>query len=147
MQKFQVIIHDIPDPLNCSFSLIGIDASIANAFRRILLAEIPTLAIEYVYVWNNTSIIHDEVLAQRLGLVPLKGDKDGLKWLKWFKKPTEEDPEGSTPSDYNTVVMGLDVECTHNPDAKKGETDPTKLYNNAHGTVDALDACYLASLC
>ena len=119
--------------MNCSFSLVGIDASIANAFRRILLAEIPTLAIEYVFVHNNTSIVQDEVLAQRLGLVPLKGAKSFLNWLKWFKKATDEDPEGSTPSDYNTVVLKLDAECTVNPDAKKGETDPKKLYNNAHG--------------
>ncbi|KAI9788967.1 MAG: DNA-directed RNA polymerases I and III subunit RPAC1 [Peltula sp. TS41687] len=136
--KFQVMIHDKPDPLTCSFSLIGIDASMANAFRRILIAEIPTLAIEHVYVSNNTSIIHDEVLAQRLGLVPLKGDKNGLNWLKWFKKPTEEDPVGSSPTDYNTVVMNLRVECTENKDAKKGETDPTKLYNNAHVYASAI---------
>jgi DNA-directed RNA polymerase I and III subunit RPAC1 len=56
------------------FDLIGIDASIANAFRRILLAEVPTMAIEHVYIWNNSSIIQDEVLAHRLGLIPLKVD-------------------------------------------------------------------------
>lgn len=127
-------MHEFLDPLNCTFSLIGVDASIANAFRRILLAEVPTLAIEFVYVHNNTSLVQDEVLAQRLGLVPLKGSKEGLKWLKWFKKPTEEDPEGSEPSDYNTVVMKLYIECTKNTNARKAETDPTKLYHNAHGS-------------
>ena len=39
------------------FDLIGIDAAIANAFRRILLSEVPTMAIEKVYVLNNTSMI------------------------------------------------------------------------------------------
>ncbi|KAI9821425.1 MAG: DNA-directed RNA polymerase core subunit rpc40 [Phylliscum demangeonii] len=130
--NFQVVIHDLSDPLDSCFSLIGLDASVANAFRRILIAEIPTLAIEFVYVWNNTSIIHDEVLAHRLGLVPLKGNKKGITWLRWFKKSTDEDTEGSAPSDYNTVVMKLNVECTVNPDAKRGETDPTKLYHHAH---------------
>ncbi|KAI9840244.1 MAG: DNA-directed RNA polymerase core subunit rpc40 [Sclerophora amabilis] len=137
-QDFQVQFHDIPDPLNCCFSLIGIDASIANAFRRILLAEIPTLAIEFVFIHNNTSIVQDEVLAQRLGLVPLTGNKAGLDWLRWFKKPTEDDPEGSVPSDYNTVVLKLNVECTKNETAKKGENDPTKLYRNAHVYASAL---------
>ncbi|KAI9679967.1 MAG: DNA-directed RNA polymerase core subunit rpc40 [Caeruleum heppii] len=132
IENFQVQFHDFPDPHNCSFSLIGIDASIANAFRRILLAEIPTLAIEFVYVHNNTSIVQDEVLAQRLGLIPLKGGKEGLNWLKWYKKKTDEDPEESTPSDYNTIVAKLQIACTKNPDAEVGETDPTKLYNNAH---------------
>ncbi|WP_423776867.1 hypothetical protein [Bacillus velezensis] len=64
------------EPLLSSFSLIGIDASVANAFRRILIAEIPTLAIEYCFVKNNTSVIQDEVLCARLGLVPFKGGKD-----------------------------------------------------------------------
>ena len=45
------------------FDLVGCDASFANALRRILIAEVPTVAIEHVFVVNNTSIIADEVLA------------------------------------------------------------------------------------
>ncbi|KAI2904045.1 hypothetical protein CBS63078_5680 [Aspergillus niger] len=115
-----------------SFSLIGVDASIANAFRRILMAEVPSIAIEYVFVHNNTSVIHDEVLAQRLGLIPLKGSVEGINWMRWFKKPTDDDPNGSSPADYNTIVLRLDVECTKNPNADPEETDPRKLYKNAH---------------
>ncbi|KAG0650803.1 DNA-directed RNA polymerases I and III subunit RPAC1 [Hyphodiscus hymeniophilus] len=119
-----------------SFSLIGIDAAVANAFRRILIAEIPTLAIEYVFVNNNTSIIQDEVLAARLGLVPFKGGKAGLlKYLKWFKKPQEDGPEDEKFDhcyDYNTIVLHLNIECTRNEDAERGEKDPLKLYHNAH---------------
>ncbi|KAI9784124.1 MAG: DNA-directed RNA polymerase core subunit rpc40 [Geoglossum umbratile] len=136
-ENLQIVVHHC-EPLDCSFSLIGVDASIANAFRRILIAEIPTLAIEYVFIWNNTSIVQDEVLAQRLGLVPLKGSKAGLAWLKWYKKPTEEDPIVPPPNDYNTVVLKLQIECTKNPNARKGETDPAKLYNNAHVYSSAL---------
>ena len=51
--------------------MIGIDASIANSFRRILLSEVPTMAFDRVYIYNNTSVIQDEVLAHRLGLIPL----------------------------------------------------------------------------
>ncbi|KAB8077187.1 DNA-directed RNA polymerases I and III 40 kDa polypeptide [Aspergillus leporis] len=116
-----------------SFSLIGLDASIANAFRRILMAEVPTVAIEYVFVHNNTSVIQDEVLAQRLGLIPLKGSTEGINWMRWFKKPTEDDPEsGSNPADFNTIVLRLDIECTKNPNADPEEDDPRKLYKNAH---------------
>ena len=43
------------------FDMVGIDASIANAFRRILLAEVPTMAIEKIHIYNNTTIIQDEV--------------------------------------------------------------------------------------
>jgi len=56
------------------FDLIGVDAPIANALRRILLAEVPSVAIETVWLYNNTSMIQDEVLALRLGLVPLNVD-------------------------------------------------------------------------
>jgi len=56
------------------FELIGVDASIANALRRIMMAEVPTMAIESVYIKNNTSVIQDEVLAHRIGLIPLRAD-------------------------------------------------------------------------
>jgi len=120
--------------LESSFSLIGVDASIANAFRRILIAEIPSLAIEYVFVKNNTSIIQDEVLAQRLGLIPLKGGREGLlNFLKFFHKLEDiDDLAGRQSFDWNTVMMELNIECTHNPDAPRTETDPLKAYHNAH---------------
>lgn len=36
--------------------------------------QVPTVCIEQVYVWNNTTVIVDEVLAHRIGLVPLNID-------------------------------------------------------------------------
>lgn len=39
------------------FELIGTNAAIVNALRRILIAEVPTMAIEHVFIINNTSII------------------------------------------------------------------------------------------
>ena len=83
------------------FEMIGCDASFANALRRILLAEVPTVAIENVYMWNNTSIIHDEVLAHRLGLIPINVD------ARLFD-PIEE---GDDSTDRNTLVFQLQVKC------------------------------------
>ena len=114
------------------FSLVGIDASIANAFRRILLAEVPTLAIERVYVMNNTSVLADEVLAHRLGLIPLTGSLQGLKWLRWFVEPnTDENFDGMPRTDYNTVTFTLKIQCTDNPDASPNETDTNNKYINS----------------
>lgn len=95
------------------FELIGCDASFANALRRILLAEIPTVALEYVYMWNNTSLIHDEVLSHRLGLVPLNVD------ARLFD-PLEE---GEDPTDRNTVVFQMKVNCTSRPAKKEKEEE------------------------
>ncbi len=56
------------------FDLIGAEPPLANALRRILIAEIPTMAIEKVNMWQNTSVIPDENLAHRVGLIPIKAD-------------------------------------------------------------------------
>jgi len=63
------------------FDMVGVDAAIANAFRRILIAEVPTMAVEKVSIHNNTSIIQDEVLAHRLGLIPIRADPRKFKML------------------------------------------------------------------
>lgn len=121
------------EPMLASFSLVGLDASLANAFRRILISEIPTLAVENVYIENNTSVVQDEVLAHRLGLIPFNGGREGLhSFLKWHRKPEPgEDPYAGC-FDWNTVRLELNVTCTVNRDAAPGETDPTKAYHNAH---------------
>lgn len=67
-------------PTSIEFDLVGVDASIANAIRRVLIAEVPSIAIETVHMWNNTSVMQDEVLAHRLGLVPLNLDPRQLDW-------------------------------------------------------------------
>jgi len=52
-----------------------IDESLANAIRRSVL-EIPVLAIDEVEFYKNDSVLYDEVLALRLGLVPLENEKN-----------------------------------------------------------------------
>ena len=48
--------------------------SFANALRRIMLSEIPLTAIEEVFIKENNSALQDEILASRLGLIPVKGE-------------------------------------------------------------------------
>ena len=72
-RDFRVTVRSLTE-VELVFDLVGIDAALANAFRRILLAEVPTMAIEKVFILNNTSMIQDEVLAQRLGLIPIRAD-------------------------------------------------------------------------
>ncbi|KAH9485878.1 DNA-directed RNA polymerases I and III subunit RPAC1 [Psilocybe cubensis] len=103
------------------FDIVGVDASIANAFRRIMMAEVPTVAIEQVFVWNNNSVIVDEILAHRLGLVPLNVDPSLMK----MREPD------TTPTDQNTLVFNVDITCERNPKAPKGTLNPHELYINS----------------
>ncbi|KAH3900891.1 DNA-directed RNA polymerase core subunit RPC40 SCDLUD_002350 [Saccharomycodes ludwigii] len=123
--QFEVDISKL-DEREANFDLIHIDTSIANAFRRIMISEVPSIAAEYVYFFNNTSVLQDEVLAHRIGLVPLKVDPDLLTWVDHTV------PEDEKFNDENTIVLTLNVQCTRNPDAPKGCTDSNILYRNSN---------------
>jgi len=56
------------------FTLSGSRPSFANALRRAMISEVPTLAIDDVRIYDNTSALFDEMLAHRLGLIPIKTD-------------------------------------------------------------------------
>jgi DNA-directed RNA polymerase I and III subunit RPAC1 len=59
------------EPDTMEMELKGIDASISNALRRIIIAEIPTMAFHKVFLYQNTSVLPDELLVHRIGLLPL----------------------------------------------------------------------------
>ncbi|MFX0091450.1 MAG: DNA-directed RNA polymerase subunit D [Candidatus Hodarchaeota archaeon] len=56
------------------FIINGVSPAIVNALRRTMLAEVPTLAIDEVIIIENTSPLYDEIIAHRLGLIPLRTD-------------------------------------------------------------------------
>jgi|TARA_B100001245_G_scaffold111140_1_gene81326 DNA-directed RNA polymerase subunit D len=55
-----------------SIKLKGVSLEYANALRRICLNGVPVFAIDTVDVIENTSVMADEDLAHRLGMIPLK---------------------------------------------------------------------------
>jgi DNA-directed RNA polymerase subunit D len=52
----------------------GTTISFVNALRRACTFEAPVLAMEDIYLSKNSSALYDEMIANRLGLIPLKTD-------------------------------------------------------------------------
>jgi DNA-directed RNA polymerase subunit D len=88
-EEFDVEFID-RDERSARFLVRGVSPAFANGIRRAMVADVPTLSIDTVRVIENSSVMFDEQIALRLGLIPL-----------------------STPDDYepgDTVTLAIDVE-------------------------------------
>jgi len=57
------------------FAVKEINAAFANELRRIMMSEVPTMAVEWVDFKKNDSSLPDELMANRIGQIPLTFDK------------------------------------------------------------------------
>ncbi|MDY6773870.1 MAG: DNA-directed RNA polymerase subunit D [Candidatus Nanohaloarchaea archaeon] len=74
------------------FELEDVSPEFANALRRTMIGDVPTLAIEEVRVTENNSGLFDEILAHRLGMVPWEFDPEQ------YDLPGECDCEDGCPN-------------------------------------------------
>lgn len=81
-----LVVKDTPQErsrFEMKFDLLDTDVSMANAVRRVMISEVPTIAIEEVTVLENTSPLHDEYITHRLGLIPLESSRvDELEYSR-----------------------------------------------------------------
>ena len=71
MSTIQVLTSD---EKKISIKLKGVTLQYANALRRICLNGVPIYAIDTVDMIENSSVLADEGITHRLGLIPLKTD-------------------------------------------------------------------------
>ena len=69
--EIEVLSYDKGNPNHIVFRLKDSNPALANALRRILLMEVPVLAIDEVIILENTTPLYDEIIAHRLGLLPI----------------------------------------------------------------------------
>ena len=82
-----------------SLLLKDTSAVFANTLRRLIIDEVPTMAIDDVEFRKNSSILYDEIVAHRLGLIPLKTD------LKSYLTPEEAEEKGKGPASFQAKFV------------------------------------------
>ena len=63
----------------------GFSVPLMNAIRRLSLSDVPSMAVDFAYFYDNNTGIHDEIIAHRLGLLVLQSDYA----LGKYKSPEE----------------------------------------------------------
>ncbi|XP_043467824.1 DNA-directed RNA polymerases I and III subunit RPAC1-like [Leptopilina heterotoma] len=118
------IVKESEDQMNLEFDLINCQTSLVNTIRRILISEVASIAIDKIFIKNYDSIMQEEVLSHRLGLVPLLADP------RLFEYRSREDDADNTVSDQDTLRFELKVSCTLNKRASKESQSLDAMYIN-----------------
>ncbi len=84
------VLSNNKDEGKLSFIIKDTTPAFANALRRMVSEEVPTMAIEDIEFSKNNSILYDEMVAHRIGLIPLKTDLKGYELPPEKYQSTEE---------------------------------------------------------
>ena len=90
------------DNQKIAVKLKGIPLQYANALRRVCLNGVPVFAIDTVDIIENSSVLQDEGLAHRLGLIPLTTD------LSRFNEPSKCECQSETGCSNCKIMLVLD---------------------------------------
>lgn len=120
-----------PNNLRLEFDIFNVDVSIVNAIRRVILSEIPNVAIRFdpynpehndIKILTNTSTLHNEFMGHRISLIPLhlseKTIQDYDKSMYTFRLDVK-----NTGNDVLTVttkdIQVFDSDNVHQPKLTK----------------------------
>ena len=98
------------DNQKISVKLKGVALQYSNALRRVCLNGVPVFAVDTVDIIENSSVLPDEGLAHRLGLIPIKTD------LSRFNEPSKCECQSEAGCSNCKVMLVLD----------SGESDTTR---------------------
>jgi len=98
------------------FVLSGVKPSFANALRRIMVSEVPVMAIDDVMILENNSVMYDEILAHRLGLIPITTD------LESYNLPEECTCKSELGCSKCRASLSLEIEAS----------DPVEVVYSSH---------------
>jgi len=90
---------------NLRFLVRGVDVPFMNALRRIVTSEVPSMAIDEIVMVENSSLLQDETIAHRMGLIPLRTDLDS------YNLPEECPCKSEFGCNLCRVTLALDVEA------------------------------------
>ncbi|XP_058215666.1 DNA-directed RNA polymerases II, IV and V subunit 3-like [Rhododendron vialii] len=127
-QRFPTVkIRELKDDY-CKFELHSTDASLANALRRVMIAEVPTVAIDLVEIEVNSSVLNDEFIAHRLGLIPLTSDR--AMSMRFSRDCDACDGDGQC--EFCSVEFHLRAKCINDQTLDVTSKD---LYSSDHTVV------------
>ncbi|KZT26734.1 RBP11-like subunits of RNA polymerase [Neolentinus lepideus HHB14362 ss-1] len=91
-----------------NFVLENVDLAFANSLRRVMMADLPTVAIDTVEVVSNTTVLPDEFIAHRLGMIPLVSTNcdEAIR--------NNRDCTCESACEYCAIPLSLNVACSDN---------------------------------
>lgn len=104
------------------FMIEGINNTIANTIRRAMIAEVPVLAIDEVEFVKNQSPLYDEILAHRIGLIPIKTD------LKAYS--LKEEASGKATTELKLTLKAKGPKTVYSGDIKSKDPECVPVYDN-----------------